>query len=34
MSLALDDITVPNVDAARALAEYLEKGFGLSVDTY
>ncbi|HEV7606576.1 MAG TPA: hypothetical protein VGO61_04530 [Steroidobacteraceae bacterium] len=34
ISLALEDITVPNADAARAVAEYLDKGFGLGVDTY
>ena len=34
ISLALDDITVPNAEVARAVAEYLEKGFGLGVDTY
>lgn len=34
VSLALDDIIVPTLEDARALVKYLEKGFGLGIDTY
>jgi hypothetical protein len=34
VSLALEDLLVGTLKEARAVAEYLEKGFGLSVDTY
>ena len=34
VSLALYDLVVPTVEDARAIAEYLEKGFGLFFDKY
>jgi hypothetical protein len=34
IALALEDILVPTNDHAQAVAEFLEKGFGLGVDTY
>jgi hypothetical protein len=34
VSLALEDIVVPTEEHAHAIAEYLEKGFGLGVDMY
>lgn len=34
ISLALDDLVVATLEEARAVAEYLEKGFGLGIDTY
>jgi len=34
ISLVLEDIVVPSVDHARAVAEYLEKGFGLGINEY
>lgn len=34
ISLALEDIVVSTDEHARAVAEYLERGFGLGVDKY
>jgi hypothetical protein len=34
VSIALEDVILSTVQEARAVGEYLEKGFGLTVDPY
>lgn len=34
IQLSLSDVTVPTPDAARILADYLERAFGLFIDVY